>query len=153
MATSRVVGDRLNSSLGPEALARGGGLVAATGLGLALVVGSTPAALAGFAVMGAGVGVIVPVVFRAAGSTAGVPPGVGIAAVSTIGWLGFLAGPPAIGFAASVVGLRTALAIVVISTSMISLLSRSTAPPRHPRATNHSTPTLASPSPRTRACA
>ena len=153
MATSRVVGDRLNSSLGPEALARGGGLVAATGLGLALVVGSTPAALAGFAVMGAGVGVIVPVVFRAAGSTAGVPPGVGIAAVSTIGWLGFLAGPPAIGFAASAVGLRTALAIVVISTSMISLLSRSTAPPRHPRATNHSTTTLASSSPRTRACA
>lgn len=124
MATSRTVGDRLNGLLGPVALARGGGLLAASGLTLALVVGSTPAALVGFAAMGAGLGVVVPVLFRAAGSTPGVPAGVGIAAVSTIGWLGFLAGPAAIGFAAGAVGLRTALAIVVLATMMVALLSR-----------------------------
>ena len=123
-ATSRTVGDRLNGRLGPVALARGGGLLAASGLTLALVVGSTPAALVGFAAMGAGLGVVVPVLFRAAGSTPGVPAGVGIAAVSTIGWLGFLAGPAAIGFAAGAVGLRTALAIVVLATVMVALLSQ-----------------------------
>ena len=130
MATSRTVGDRLNGRFGPVALARGGGLLAATGLAAALVVGSTPAALAGFAAMGAGLGVVVPVLFRAAGSTAGVSAGVGVAAVSTVGWLGFLAGPPAIGLAADAVGLRVALAIVVVATVMVALLARSAGPRR-----------------------
>jgi hypothetical protein len=137
MATSRTVGDRLNGRLGPAALARGGGLLAAGGVTLALVVGSTPAALVGFTAMGAGLGVVVPVLFRAAGSTPGVAAGVGIAAVSTIGWLGFLAGPAAIGVVAGAVGLRTALAIVVVATAMVALLSRSAAPARRARRPAH----------------
>jgi HAD superfamily hydrolase (TIGR01509 family) len=130
MATSRTVGDRLNGHLGPVALVRGGGLLAASGLTFALVGGSPTAALVGLAAMGAGLGVIVPVLFRAAGSTPGVSASVGVAAVSTLGWLGFLAGPPAIGFAAGAVGLRTALGLVVLATVALSLLARS-AGPRH----------------------
>ena len=133
MASSRAVGDRLNERLGPVALARGGSVLAASGLTLALVVGSTPAALVGFAAMGAGLGVVVPVLFRAAGSTPGVSASVGVAAVSTIGWLGFLAGPPAIGLAASAVGLRTALGLVVLTTLALVLLARS-AGSRHSQA-------------------
>jgi HAD superfamily hydrolase (TIGR01509 family) len=130
MAASRLVGDRLNGTLGPAALARAGGLLAATGMTLALVVGSIPAGLAGFAAMGAGLGVVVPVLFRTAGSLPGVPAGLGLAAVSTIGWLGFLAGPPTIGLAAGGVGLRAALAIVVLATAMIGLLARRVGPTR-----------------------
>jgi HAD superfamily hydrolase (TIGR01509 family) len=126
MAASRTVGDRLNGRFGPVALARWGGLASAFGLTLALVSGSTAAALVGFAAMGAGIGVVVPVLFRAAGSTPGVSAGMGLAAVSTIGWLGFLSGPPAIGFAAGAVGLRNALGIVVVATVALALLSRST---------------------------
>jgi HAD superfamily hydrolase (TIGR01509 family) len=133
MATSRVVGDRLNARLGPVALARRGAMTAASGLALALAVGSTPAALAGFAAMGAGLGVVVPVLFRAAGSTPGVSAGVGLAAVSTIGWLGFLSGPPAIGFAAGTIGLRSALGIVVVAIVALALLSRSAGPGRRER--------------------
>src|SRR5262249_11460956 len=62
--------------------------------------------------------------FRAAGATEGVAAGVGVAAVSTIGFLGFLAGPPVIGFVAGAVGLRAALAIVVGSTLMVAVLAR-----------------------------
>jgi MFS family permease len=124
MATSRSIGDRLNRRFGAVALARGGALLAAAGLTLALVVGSTPAALVGFAAMGGGLGVIVPVLFRAAGSAAGVSAGVGVAAVSTVGWLGFLAGPPSIGFVAGMVGLRGALGIVVLATALVAVLSR-----------------------------
>jgi HAD superfamily hydrolase (TIGR01509 family) len=80
--------------------------------------------------MGAGLGVVVPVLFRAAGSTAGVSAGVGVAAVSTIGWLGFLAGPPAIGFAAEAIGLRRALVIVVLAILALALLAPSAAPRR-----------------------
>jgi MFS family permease len=124
MVASRLVGDRLNERLGPLGLARGGGLLAASGLGLALAVPSVATALAGFAVMGAGLGVVVPVLFRAAGSAPGVPAGVGIAAVSTIGWLGFLAGPALIGFTAGVVRLHAALAIVVAAAALVALLVR-----------------------------
>ena len=132
MAASRLVGDRLNGRFGPVALARWGGLLAATALALALVSDSTPAALFGFAAMGAGLGVVVPVLFRAAGSTPGVSASVGVAAVSTIGWLGFLSGPPVIGFAAGTLGLRSALGIVVVATVALALLSRSASPSVRP---------------------
>lgn len=130
MASSRVFGDRLNGRFGPVALARGGGLLAASALAFALLSGSTAAALVGFAAMGAGLGVVVPVLFRAGGSTPGVSAGAGVAAVSTIGWMGFLAGPPAIGVAADAVGLRTALAIVVVSTLALAVLAGSADPGR-----------------------
>jgi sugar-phosphatase len=72
----------------------------------------------------------VPVLFRAAGTTPGVSTSVGVAAVSTVGWLGFLAGPPAIGFVAGTVGLRGALGIVVFATVVVALLSWSASPNR-----------------------
>lgn len=123
MVASRLLGDGLNERVGPAALARGGGIVAAAGLALALALGTTQVALVGFAAMGAGLGVVVPVLFRAGGSTPGVPAGVGIAAVSTVGFLGFLAGPPAIGVAADVVGLRAALGLVVAACALAAILS------------------------------
>jgi hypothetical protein len=130
MATSRALGDRLNARFGPVALARGGGLLAAAGLMLGIVSGSTPVALVGFFAMGGGLGVVVPVLFRAGGSTPGVSSSVGVAAVSLIGWLGFLAGPPAIGLAASAVGLRAALGIVVLAALGLVALAGAAAPAR-----------------------
>jgi HAD superfamily hydrolase (TIGR01509 family) len=133
MAMSRAAGDRLNARLGPVALARGGGLLAASGLTFALVSGSAVAGLVGFVAMGAGLGVVVPVLFRAAATTPGVSASAGIAAVSTLGWLGFLSGPPAIGFAAGAVGLRSALALVVVASLGLALLAWSAGPRRRAR--------------------
>ena len=131
MVASRLVGDRLDEAIGPAALAAGGGVVSAVGLAAALAIGTTPAALVGFAAMGAGLGVMVPVIFRTAGTTPGVTPGIGIAAVSTIGFLGFLAGPPAIGIAADVIGLRAALAVVVVASVLAAGLSWRVIAARH----------------------
>ena len=128
MATSRTLGDRLNRRFGPLALARAGGGVAAVGLAAGLATASAPVALAGFTAMGAGLGVVVPILFRAAGSTPGISASIGVATVSTIGWLGFLAGPPAIGFAAGAVGLRTALGLVVLAILILVVLTRTAAP-------------------------
>lgn len=128
MAISRALGDRLHLRLGPVTLARAGGVVAASGLSVALLAGSAPVALAGFAVMGCGLGVVVPVLFRAAASAPGVSASIGVAAVSTIGWLGFLAGPPAIGFAAGAIGLRGALVIVVAAIITLVFLAGGVAP-------------------------
>jgi hypothetical protein len=116
--------------------------VATVGLGLALAIGSVPVAIAGFAALGAGLGVVVPVLFRAAASTATVSASVGVAAVSTIGWFGFLAGPPAIGFAASAFGLRAALGIVVLATLTLAVLAGSAGPSRRTAGAAHWTPAL-----------
>ena len=138
MATSRTLGDRLTRSLGPTGLARVGGAIAASGLGGGLIGGSAPVALAGFACMGLGLGVVVPVLFRAAGTAPGVPATVGLATVSTIGWLGFLAGPPAIGVVAGGVGLRAALVLVVIALAALTLMAGAADPQRNAQALDRS---------------
>jgi hypothetical protein len=94
-------------------ITRRGALVSAAGLAAALAVAEAPVVLVGFALWGAGLAALVPVAFRAAGSVPGVPPAVGIAAVTTVGYSGFLIGPPTIGFVAELVGLRSALVVVL----------------------------------------
>src|SRR5205823_226395 len=63
MAAARLVADRLTMRVGPVRVVRAGSLVAAVGFGLATVIARTPAALVGFALLGAGVGAVVPTVF------------------------------------------------------------------------------------------
>ncbi len=132
MALTRLVGDRLTAAFGPVALVRGGSLLAAAGVGLALLVASAPAALAGFACLGAGLATVVPVVFRAAGELPGVTPGRAIAAVTTTGYAGFLAGPPLIGALAEVTRLPVALAVLPVLAVALAGLAGATAPRRAP---------------------
>ncbi len=132
MTASRLTGDRISERLEPAALVGAGAALATAGLGGALILGSTAAGIVGFIAMGAGLGVVIPVLFRAAGTSAGVAAGAGVATVSTIGWLGFLAGPAAIGFAAGAVGLRAALAIVVAMTLLLAILGQAIQSDRRP---------------------
>jgi len=136
MAAGRFAGDRLVARVGPPALLRGSALLGAGGLGLGLLVGTPAGAIAGFAVLGLGLSTVVPVVFSAAGRA--LPPGAdrpgpdgagpAISAVSTIGYLGFLAGPPLIGLVAEAVGLPVALGGVAVLVATIPLLARAAAP-------------------------
>ena len=73
MGIGRLAGDRLTERLGPVRLARGGALLATTGMALALAVGSPPAAVAGFAVMGLGLAALFPLALRAAATPARCP--------------------------------------------------------------------------------
>lgn len=123
MAIGRLGGDRLAASLGPVALVRISGAIAAGGLALALIAGTPAAALAGFAIVGLGFASVVPQVFTAAGRTSGVASGAALAATTTIGYFGFLVGPPLIGFAAELAGLRLALGIVVAMSLVIAVLA------------------------------
>lgn len=128
MAVTRLAGDRITSRWGPVAVTRAGGLVAAAGLASALVAGSVPAALAAFACMGAGLATVVPIAFRAAGSMPGIPAGAGIAALTTVGYAGFLVGPPLIGAVAEATTLPVALGIVVALLLVLVSLARATRP-------------------------
>ena len=130
MAGGRFCGDALNGRVGPVAIARYGGLLSALGLALALAAGHPWAAIAGFGLVGAGLAIVVPLAYTAAGNTPGVAPGPALASVASTGFFGFLAGPPLIGFAAEAVGLRLSLALVLVLCAGIVVLANTVAP--HP---------------------
>jgi hypothetical protein len=119
MTCARFAGDRLVEAFGPAGLLRAGGLLVAAGLGGALAFRTFPAALMGFGLVGMGLANAVPVIFRSAGK--GHDPGGAIAAVSTVGYLGFLAGPPMIGVLSETLGLPIALVVVVAFGASIAL--------------------------------
>jgi MFS family permease len=114
MAVGRGLGDHLTNRLGSRMMVRLGGLVAAGGLTLALVVNWVPLALVGFGLVGAGFSVIFPLTLSAAGRTSKQVSGTAIATVATCGYVGFLVGPAVIGFAADALSLRVALGVVVL---------------------------------------
>ncbi len=97
MTVGRVVGDRVNRRIGAVALLRWGALLTAIPLGSMLLIGRPAAALVGLFLIGLGVANGVPLMFSAAGRQPDIAPGPAIAAVSSMGSLGFLAGPPLFG--------------------------------------------------------
>jgi MFS family permease len=123
MMLARLAGDRLGTTLGEVALVRAGALLGAGGMAIGLVAGNAPTAIAAFACLGAGLAGIVPVVFRAAATHPDVPAGIGLAAISTAGYTGFLLGPPVIGATASVTSLPRALGLIVLATAAIAALA------------------------------
>src|SRR5215210_1042242 len=123
MTIGRLLGDRLTSAWGPEALVRRGGLLSAAALAAALLIGHPVAAIAGFALLGIGIATMVPVVFRAASEVDGVTPGVGIAAASTMGYFGFLVAPPIIGGIAELTTLPFALGLLVLLSLVMAALA------------------------------
>jgi len=122
MAIFRLSGDAITNRLGPGWTIRGGGILAAAGLASSLVAHSAGWALPGFALAGAGFSSIIPLVFAAGGRASAAGEGVGVAAVSGLGYLGFLAGPPAIGGIAEMTSLRMGLLVVVGLSAMAALL-------------------------------
>lgn len=113
MTIGRALGDRLIQRFGVVPLIRGCGAVAAVGLALGLSTVSPVAAVAGFAIFGAGLSAIVPQVFAAGGRADPAHPGSGVAKVVGFGYAGMSAGPAVIGGVASRIGLHAALAVPV----------------------------------------
>jgi MFS family permease len=93
--------------------------IATVGFIVGLVSERDVSTIAGFACLGIGLALIVPTVFSAAGRLPGLNPGTAIATVSACGWLGFVCGPPMIGWLASVTSLRSALGVLPVLTTCI----------------------------------
>jgi MFS family permease len=123
MALGRFGGDWLRHRLGAVTLVRGSAFLAALGLGTALLVGTPAMAVLGFACAGLGLSNTVPVLYGAAGRLPGQEPGAGIAAAATVGYTGFLAGPPLIGLAAELSSLGTALLLVALACGLVGLFA------------------------------
>jgi len=112
MVAIRFGGGRLLARFPTDRLLPTLAAAAVVGVGLALLVGEFVVAVLGFAMLGAGLGLVVPAVFSACGRLPGVNPGTAIATASGFGWVGFVAGPPVIGQLAGAVTLPVALGLV-----------------------------------------
>jgi MFS family permease len=123
MATARFAADPLRIRLGNVALVRGGSLIAAGGLGLGLLIHEPAAAIAGFALLGLGLAAVVPIAFSAAGELDPRATGRLVGRVATLGYVGSVAGPIAIGWLAEATSLRTALGLVVLLAVVIAVLA------------------------------
>jgi MFS family permease len=124
MAGCRFAGDSLIGAFGPRRLMVMGGISIAAGLAAAAAFSVPLPAAAGFALVGIGAANVVPVIFAAAGRIPGLPPGAGIAAVATVGYTGFLIGPPVIGWIASVIGLPAAHGLLALAGLLIAAFAR-----------------------------
>lgn len=122
MAAGRFAGDALTLRLGPALVVRGGAVSAAAGIALAAGQSHPWTAVVGFGLVGAGLSTIFPAVLTATGRVQGTSPSSAIAAVSSIGYMGFLAGPPLIGFVAEAISLRGGIAVVGVASVLIVAL-------------------------------
>jgi len=113
MMIGRLLGDGARERLGDSRLVQGSALVAITGLSLALVYPVIWTGMLGFFLVGIGLATIVPIAYSTAGNIPGLSPGVGISMVTSIGYAGFLVGPPVIGFLSDWQGLRFGMTFVL----------------------------------------
>ena len=133
MAIARFVVDPLRGRLGNVVLVRGGSLIAAAGLGLALLVHEPAAAIAGFALLGLGLAPVVPIAFSAAGDLDARATGRLVGRVATLGYVGSVAGPIMIGWLAEATSLRISLGLVVLLALVIAVSARSGLASQRPR--------------------
>ncbi|WP_445150028.1 MFS transporter [Baekduia sp. Peel2402] len=119
MAAGRLRGDALVERLGPVTLARRGGALAAGAMAVSLIVGIPAVGLLSYIAIGAGLSVIIPLIFRAAAST-GADAGPALAGVTTTGYLGLLSGPPIIGAVASFTSVPGALVLAVVAAAAVA---------------------------------
>jgi MFS family permease len=120
MLVTRWFGDRARARWGARRLLFGGALLAGLSLAAALLIGGVAPALVGFGLFGIGVATVSPCVY-AAGAREG---GVALAAVMTLGSLGFLVGPLVIGAVAQATNLSWGMAVVAAAAIALAPLSR-----------------------------
>ena len=112
MLTMRFLGDRVVQRIGALPVAVGGALLAFGGILLVMFAPADVLLYGGFFSIGIGSANIVPVFFSLMGRQNVMPVSAAVSAVSTMGYLGILAGPAAIGFVSSLTTLQTAFAML-----------------------------------------
>jgi MFS family permease len=112
MMAMRFTGDVLIPRFGERNLLFFTALCSAAAL-LCIIFSPTPlVGILGFLLLGAGVALGAPILFNAAARVPGLAPGAGLATYATFSFIGFLAGPPVIGFVGEKYGLNVGFALV-----------------------------------------
>jgi MFS family permease len=137
MATGRLGGDFFTARIRASWLARACAILAGLGLGTIVLAPAPAAVFVGLIAVGLGLSILVPLAFSAAGRSTTMSAGSAIAAVATVGYFGFLVGPPTIGLAAERLSLRGALAMLLGLLALIILLAPSLGDQRAESAERH----------------
>lgn len=114
MTIGRLLGDRIVNRLGSRKIILIGGLFGAAGFAVATLVTSPAVAILGYALVGVGCSNIVPVLFTAVGRQTVMPENVAVPAITTLGYVGILAGPAGIGFIAHASSLSVAFLVMAL---------------------------------------
>lgn len=122
MATGRFIGDRLVMRFGRKRLMQCNGILIFIGLMIAISFPTIIAAAIGFALVGLGVSTNVPNVYSVGGELKDMSPTVAIASISGISFLGFLIGPPMIGYISGALGLKYAYGVICLFGLTISFI-------------------------------
>ena len=120
MALARFGGDLLRSRFSEQALLRFGASVAAVAMAVVLISANDWVAFIGFTLVGAGLAPVAPILFNAATRVPGVSRAAAIASVTSIGYSGFMIGPPLIGSIATATSLTVALFVVVLASGLLA---------------------------------
>ena len=123
MTIGRIFGDGARVKFGDRVLMVVCGIVATMGLSIVIIFSQPLIVIGGLFIVGIGLSTIVPIAYSIAGHTKDLPPGVGLAMVTTVGYSGFLFGPPIIGFIAQWENLRVALGLVALLFMVMTFLS------------------------------
>jgi len=121
---SRFGGDYLRARYSEQALLRFGGSLAAVAMAVVLLSANAWVALIGFALVGAGLAPVAPILFNAATRVPGVSRAAAIASVTSIGYSGFMVGPPLIGSIATAASLTMALGVLVLAAALLAYGAR-----------------------------
>jgi MFS family permease len=122
MATGRFLADNIISKIGRKRLLQISGIMISTGLFTSVLFPYLWSCVVSFMLVGLGVSSIVPTVYSAAGKHTKVPAGIALATVSSVSFLGFLMGPPLIGYVSEIAGLRYSFAIIGVFGMGITLM-------------------------------
>ncbi|HEM7178720.1 TPA: MFS transporter [Providencia stuartii] len=120
----RLTGDKIVMRVGSARVVFWGALLACIGFMIAVLSPYLSIAIIGYALVGAGCSNIVPVMFSSIGKQNTMPEALAVPAVSTLGYLGILAGPAAIGFVAFQFTLATALLTIAALLVIIAFVSK-----------------------------
>lgn len=122
MATGRFMGDKVIARMGRKKTLQISGLLVFTGFSLSVAFPWIVTATLGFVIVGLGVSAVIPTVYSTAASTSKKAPGMALAGVSSIGFLGFLFGPPLIGYIAQLFSLRVSFGVIACFGLLISIM-------------------------------
>ncbi len=124
MALARFGGDHLRSRYSERSLLRVGATCSAVAMAVVLLSATGWVAFIGFAIAGAGLAPVAPILFNAATRVPGVSRAAAIASVTSIGYSGFMIGPPLIGGIAHATSLTMALGVLVLASALLAYGAR-----------------------------
>jgi MFS family permease len=114
MALGRFIGDSVIQKIGRKKMLQISGCMVSVGLFMAVLLPYLVTSTIAFMMVGLGVSTIVPTIYGIAGRSTSLPPSIALQAVSSVSFLGFMLGPPVVGYVAHATSLRVSFAIIGI---------------------------------------